>query len=69
MDISNFTFDKLKYLNGMFYTCSSLKELNISNFKINDEASINGMFLGCSNELKMELKAKYKNIDDRVLSL
>ena len=69
LDISNFTFDKLKYLNGMFYTCSSLKELNISNLKINDEASINGMFLGCSNELKMELKAKYKNIDDRVLSL
>ena len=40
---------------GMFYNCSSLRELNISNFNTNNVINISGMFFNCSslNELNV----------------
>jgi len=34
-------------MSGMFYVCSSLKDLNISNFKIKKETNIENIFKGC----------------------
>ena len=42
----------------MFFSCSSLKELNLSNFNTNNVINISGMFGGCSDELKNKIKEK-----------
>ena len=36
-------------LNGMFYGCSSLKELNINNFNTNNVNDMSCMFCECSS--------------------
>ena len=51
-------------MNGMFFGCSSLKELNLNNFNINNVKYKKKMFYRCSNELKLEMKSKFKNLDE-----
>ena len=36
-------------MGGMFYGCSSLKELNLSNFNTNNVINMECMFSGCSS--------------------
>ena len=51
----------------MFVGCSSLKELNLSNFNTKNVEKMNNilnMFVGCSEELKKQIKEKYKNIKE-----
>ena len=40
---------------GMFFGCSSLKELNFSNFITNNVTNIGGMFFECSSLEKLNL--------------
>ena len=49
---------------SIFCGCSSLKELNLSNFNINNSTYMRNMFSGCLDELKKEIKTKYKNIKE-----
>ena len=51
-------------MNGMFYGCSSLKELNLNNFNTNNVTNMSGMFSGCLDELKLKIKGQFKNFKD-----
>ena len=51
-------------MEGMFYGCSSLKELNLSNFNTNNVTDMYKMFHGCSEQLKNKIKSEYKNIKE-----
>ena len=51
-------------MEGMFYDCSSLKELNLNNFNTNNVTDMKGMFSGCSDDLKRKIKSENKNIKD-----
>ena len=62
LNLSNFNTKKCEDFSDMFYGCSSLKKLNIFYFNAKNVITF-GMFEGCSKELKMKIKAKYKNID------
>ena len=42
-------------MNGMFYGCSSLKELNLNNFNTNNVTHMNSMFSGCSSLKELNL--------------
>ena len=48
----------------MFFGCSSLINLDLSNFKINENTNTESMFVKCSEELKNNLRNKYKYIKD-----
>ena len=64
LNISNFNFNNVTNLNGMFFKCISLKDLNISNFNFIDEEEINEIFNGCSDELILEICKKFHCLDD-----
>ena len=64
LNLSNFNTDNVTIMHRVFYGCSSLKELNLSNFNTNKETFMDGMFSKCSEQLKMKIKAKYKNIKE-----
>ena len=49
-------------MEGMFYGCSVLNELNLYNFNTNNAIFMRRMFFGCSNDLIMKIKNQYKNI-------
>ena len=51
-------------MRGMFYRCSSLKELNLNNFNTSNVTDMYYMFSDCSNEFKMKIKVKYKNLKE-----
>ena len=51
-------------MSGMFYGCSSLKELILNNFNTNNVTNMSYMFDGCSDDLKMKIKSENKNIKD-----
>ena len=42
-------------MSGMFYKCSSLKELNLSNFNTNKVTDMSYMFCECSSLTKLNL--------------
>ena len=42
-------------MSGMFYGCSSLKELNLNNFNTNNVTNMSGMFDGCSSLKELNL--------------
>ena len=42
-------------MSGMFYGCSSLKELNLNNFNTNNVTDMNYMFCGCSSLKELNL--------------
>ena len=67
LNIDNFNTNKVTDMSGMFYYCKSLKELNLDNFNTNKVNNMGGMFWECSKELKMKIKAKYKNINEEDL--
>ena len=43
-------------MGGMFWGCSSLKELNISNFNTNNVTNMYGMFQECSSLKELNLQ-------------
>ena len=51
-------------MGGMFYYCSSLKELNLNNFNTNNVTNMRWMFTRCSGDLKRKIKSENKNIKD-----
>ena len=51
-------------MNGMFFNCSSLKELNISNFYIKEEIETVDILKGCSDELKKKIKFHVDEFDE-----
>ena len=67
LNIDNFNTNKVKDMYGMFYYCKSLKELNLDNFNTNNVTNMVGMFWECSKELRMKIKARYKNINEKDL--
>ena len=42
-------------MSGMFYGCSSLKELNLNNFNTNNVTNMRYMFYGCSSLKELNL--------------
>ena len=66
LDLSYFNTDKVKTMYKMFNHCSSLTELNLSNFKFNETTNIEYMFNYCLQNLKNEIKNKYKDINGDV---
>ena len=42
-------------MSGMFYGCSSLKELNLNNFNTNNVTDMSYMFYGCSSLKELNL--------------
>ena len=67
LNLSNFNTKNVTDMDSMFYNCSSLKELNLSNFNTKNVTNMSYMFLNCSEELKMKIKAQYKNINNKAL--
>ena len=51
-------------MEGMFFGCSSLKELNLSNFNTHNVTNMNRMFSGCSDQFKNKIRAQYRNIKE-----
>jgi len=49
----------------MFYACA-FNNLNISNFNTKKVIDMEGMFADCSDELKAQIKKKYKKIKKEV---
>ena len=64
INLSNFNTNQVTDMSYLFYRCSSLKEINISNFNTDKVNSMYYMFSGCPENLKTEIKTKYKNIKD-----
>ena len=46
--LSNFKTHNAKYMDEMFYSCSSLSFIDISSFD-GKKSSVNGMFFNCKN--------------------
>ena len=55
-------------MGGMFFDCSSLKELNLSNFNTNNVTNMAGMFYGCSDQFHNKIRSKYKNIKEEAFN-
>ena len=51
-------------MSGMFYECSSLKELNLNNFNTNNVTNMSCMFSECLDELKLKIKSQFKNFKE-----
>ena len=49
-------------MNGMFYGCSSLKDINLSNFNTQNVTDMNDMFSKCYSLSKKNIKTKDKKI-------
>ena len=64
LNLTNFDFSKVTNTSYMFYKCSSLKKIRFPNFNYDNINKMSYMFEGCSDELKMKIKARYKNIKE-----
>ena len=51
----NRTSTNFQDMNGMFYNCNNLKELNLSNFDLFNVNNINSIFEGCNSLLSLDL--------------
>ena len=51
-------------MSGIFFRCSSLKELNLNNFNTNNVTNMICMFYGCLDELKLKIKSQFKNFKE-----
>ena len=60
LNLSNFNTNNVTNMSGMFNECSSLKVLNLNNFNTNNVTNMRWMFNKCSDELKLEIKRKFK---------
>ena len=49
VDVSAFDTSKVRYMNYMFYNCSSLTELDLSKCSIHAIYEMNSMFSGCTS--------------------
>ena len=45
-------------MNGMFYGCNSLTNLNLNNFNTQNVTDMNGMFYGCNLLIKKNINTK-----------
>ena len=52
-------------MNFMFHGCSTLKELNLNNFNTNNVTDMDYMFSKCSDELKLKLKSKFNEFEEK----
>ena len=64
INISSFNTNNVTEMDNMFYHCESLKELDLSNFNTNNAIGMKYMFDNCSEELKTEIRNKYKNFKE-----
>ena len=64
LDLSNFRTDKVVNMSAMFDNCFSLRELDISNFKFNKNMDTENMFGQCSEDLKDDIRYKFKNLNE-----
>ena len=62
LNISNFNTTNVKDMSCMFCKCNSLEDLDLSNFNFDKVIYFDNMFSGCLNDLKLKIKALYKNI-------
>ena len=62
LNISNFNTTNVKDMSCMFCKCNSLEDLDLSNFNFDKVIYFDNMFSGCLNDLKLKIKARYKNI-------
>ena len=67
LNLSNIKISDKTNVNNMFIGCSSLKEINFSNVNINNVNNIRSMFNGCSEELKNDIKLKFKYLKEEML--
>jgi len=64
LDLNNFNTNNVTNMSKMFNGCSSLKELNLNNFNTNNVTNMGEMFAGCLDELKLKIKAQFKNFKE-----
>ena len=64
LDLSNIITNNIANMANAFGYCISLKELNISSFVFNEYTNVKYMFSNCSEELKNEIRNKYKNLNE-----
>ena len=50
-----FKRNDINNMSGMFYECSSLKEINLNNFNTNNVINMSGMFSRCSSLKELNL--------------
>ena len=66
LNLSNIKISNITNVNNMFIGCSSLKKLNLSNVNINNVNNIRLMFNGCTEELKNDIKLKFKYLKEEM---
>ena len=66
LNISNFNLSKVIDISDMFKGCTALTNLNIPDFNLDNIKNKKGIFSNCSDELKAEIKNKYKNINEEI---
>jgi len=68
INLSKINTSNATNMSNMFSNCVKLKELYILNFVIKDDCRIKNMFYKCRNELKKEIKEKFKISDEIEIS-
>ena len=66
LNLSNIKISNITNVNNMFIGCSSLKKLNLSNVNINNVNNIRLMFNGCTEQLKNDIKLKFKYLKEEM---
>ena len=56
--LSNFNINKVKYMSGKFFGCSSLSSLNLSDLNLNNVKDMSHIFSGCSSLTYLDYKGK-----------
>ena len=46
-------------MQGMFFGCIAMEEIDLSSFTLSNKTDVYGMFSGCSKFLKMKIREKY----------
>ena len=65
LNLNNFNTNKVTDMSYMFDGCSALKELNLNNFNTTNVTNMIGMFDECTDDLKLKIKIKYKNFNEK----
>ncbi|MDR1774398.1 MAG: DUF285 domain-containing protein, partial [Clostridioides sp.] len=59
IDLTNLSVDKVKNMEGIFYSCTRLKELDLSNFNTSKVENMDSMFYSCANLSTLSLGDKF----------
>ena len=65
LNLNNCNTNKVTDMSYMFDGCSALKELNLNNFNTTNVTNMIGMFDECTDDLKLKIKIKYKNFNEK----